>query len=192
MQLGPSGFPFEKFVAELLKNQGYEVSTNNILQGVCVKHEVDVVAKKENKEFIVECKYHNQQGIRSDVKVSLYVHARFQDISKKPKNNSIHQGWLVTNTKFTDDAIQYGQCAGLHLVSWNHPHQNNLREMVEVSRLYPVTCLTSLSHGDKLRLLADNILLCKTIHQNPKLLQKYKFSTTRLRAILNECEKLCL
>jgi len=188
MQLGPSGFPFEKFIAELLHQQGYQVKINVFLQGFCVAHETDVIAEKKDSKYIVECKYHNHQGIRSDVKVSLYFHARFQDIIKKTKHE---QGWLITNTKFTDDAIKYGLCAGLKLVSWDFPQQQNLKDMVEYARLYPITCLTSLSQGDKIRLLSENILLCKTLHRQPSILQKLHFKPARIKEVLTECEILC-
>jgi hypothetical protein len=49
MELGPSGFPFEKYVAEIFRRKGYSVQTGKIVQGDCVKHEVDVIAEKENR-----------------------------------------------------------------------------------------------------------------------------------------------
>ena len=48
LRLGPSGYPFEKYVGELLRSIGYEVQVGLILEGRCVSHEVDVYA--ENKE----------------------------------------------------------------------------------------------------------------------------------------------
>src|SRR5688572_22822137 len=39
MELGPSGFPFEKFFAELLNHQGYSTKTDQLEQGKCVTHE---------------------------------------------------------------------------------------------------------------------------------------------------------
>ena len=50
-------------------------------------HEVDVVAKKDNMVFFLECKYHNHRGTYSDIKTALYVHARFVDIEKAIKNS---------------------------------------------------------------------------------------------------------
>jgi hypothetical protein len=44
MELGPTGFPFEVFVSELLKAQGFKTTVGTIIQGHCVTLEVDVVA----------------------------------------------------------------------------------------------------------------------------------------------------
>ncbi|RZK62264.1 MAG: ATPase, partial [Pedobacter sp.] len=124
MELGPSGYPFEKYFAAILQHIGYSLRTGVILQGACVKHEVDVIAEKENQHEMVECKFHQQQGTFCDVKIPLYIHARFKDVEagftdRSPKNNTLHQGWVVTNTRFTTDAIHYGTCAGLKLIGWN-------------------------------------------------------------------------
>ncbi|HED05627.1 MAG TPA: hypothetical protein ENI61_02950, partial [Ignavibacteria bacterium] len=42
MGLGPTGFPFEKFFAEILKNYGYEVQLNRNLKGKFITHEIDI------------------------------------------------------------------------------------------------------------------------------------------------------
>ena len=68
MQLGPSGYPFEKFISRLLDSQGYQTQTNVIIQGQCVSHEVDVVANKDSHQFLIECKFHNRAGIKTRVK----------------------------------------------------------------------------------------------------------------------------
>jgi len=73
MELGPSGFPFEKFIGELFKHQGYMVQVGAIVQGKCVKHEIDVIAEKENQIILMECKFRNQPGISVDVKIPLYI-----------------------------------------------------------------------------------------------------------------------
>ena len=80
LQLGPTGFPFELYVAELLKAKGYETRTGQIVQGNCVQHEVDVIAQKAEKHFMVECKFHSDQGRRCDVKIPLYIQSRFKDV----------------------------------------------------------------------------------------------------------------
>lgn len=119
MELGPSGYLFEKFIAELLKHQGYSVKVGEFVKGKCVNHEIDVIAEKDHHHFMIECKYHNQPGTICDVKIPLYIQARFKDVEaawiQLPDHGAkFHQGWVVTNTRFTSDAIQYGTCAGLH------------------------------------------------------------------------------
>ena len=46
--LGPTGFPFEKFLARLFQEDGYSTRTGVILQGNCAPHEIDVAAYTEN------------------------------------------------------------------------------------------------------------------------------------------------
>ena len=158
MDLGPTGFPFEKFVGELLKHNGYQVETGVHVSGRCVTHEIDVVAQKDTQRFMVECKFHNQPGTRSDVKVALYIKARFDDIKA-----TFNQAWLVTNTKLTSDAIQYGACTGMQLVGWSYPASGSLQDLIERSGLHPVTCLTSLSQKQKQTLLSSDIVLCRDV-----------------------------
>ncbi len=194
MQLGPSGFPFEQYIAALFAFQGYQVKTKLFMEGVCVTHEVDVLAENKEQVLLIECKYHNQQGIFSDVKVPLYIHSRYQDVLKKWNENAVNKplfGWLVTNTKFSIDAIQYGTCAGLHLLGWNYPAQKSLQEMIDKSRLYPVTCLTTLTNKEKEQILNAGIVLAKDIKQQQNLLQQIAISTTRFPKMMEEVEALC-
>ena len=46
MELGPSGYPFEKFVGKLLEHEGFQTQVGSIIQGSCVTHEVDVIAQR--------------------------------------------------------------------------------------------------------------------------------------------------
>ena len=120
MELGPSGFPFEIFIGELFKHQGFGVQVGKILQGKCVTHEIDVIAEKENQLNLMECKYRNQPGIALDVKTPLYINSRFEDVlgNKSLKyHEKIFTGWVVTNSRFTTDAIAYGNCKGMQLLS---------------------------------------------------------------------------
>jgi len=80
MALGPTGYPFEQLIGEVLKRKGYKTQVGVVVEGHCVPHEVDVVAIKENCHAFIEAKFHNQPGIHTDVKVPLYIHSRFLDI----------------------------------------------------------------------------------------------------------------
>ena len=102
IELGPSGFPFEKYIATILNYQGYTVKVDEIAQGKCVSHEIDVIAEKGNDVSMIECKYHNNRGTICDVKVPLYIHSRFNDVlavwSGIPEHQGKnHKGWVVTN-----------------------------------------------------------------------------------------------
>ena len=167
MMLGPSGYPFEDFVSKVLESEGYVTQVRQILSGRCITHEIDIVAQKDGKTIAVETKFHNSQGTRSEVQVALYTHARFEDIKFR---NSVHESWLVTNTKTTIDANTYAICSGMKVISWDYPAGNGLREMIERSRLHPITMLTTLATPQKMTLLDNHIVLCKEIHDNPEVL----------------------
>ena len=196
MELGPSGFPFEKYVSDILAHQGYTVQVGKMVDGKCVKHEVDIIAEKGEQHFMIECKYHNSPGIFSNVKIPLYIHARFKDIESQwmtiPGHEAkFHQGWVVTNTRFTTDAITYGSCAGLKLVSLDFPIKGSLREMIEETGLYPLTCLTSLTKSEKNHLLDRKIVLCKEIRENEQYLVEADINPTRIKSVLEEATQLC-
>jgi len=168
MLLGPTGYPFEDFVAKLLEEEGYTVAVRQILTGKCISHEVDVVAKKGSKSILVEVKFHNSVGIRSDVHVPMYTKSRFDDVKEK---YNLSESWIVTNTKTTVDANIFAHCAGMQIVSWDYPHEWSLRDRIEKNNLHPITMLTSLTPARKLILLNNHIVLCKDLHNNEKALQ---------------------
>lgn len=196
MELGPSGFPFEKFVAGVLSEQGYTVKVGQFLEGKCVRHEIDIVAEKGYNYYLIECKYHNQAGIFCDVKVPLYINSRFYDVvpllKEIPEHASkVHQGWVVTNTKFSRDAIKYGNCAGLNLLSWDYPSKKGLKDQIDSLGLYPITCLTTLTRSEKQKLLDDGIVMCKEVPTSVRQLESYGMSRARIDNVLSEIDELC-
>ncbi|MBK9271650.1 MAG: restriction endonuclease [Saprospiraceae bacterium] len=196
MELGPSGFPFEQFVGELLKHRGYKTQVGVIVKGHCVNHEIDVIAEKDEHHFMIECKFHNRQGYSSDVKIPLYIQSRFLDVERQWKqldghSEKFHQGWVVTNTRFSEDAAQYGRCMNMNLVSWDYPKHNGLKDWIDGSGLHPVTCLTSLTQREKQQLLDKKIVLCKSMHHNHALLQSIGVKPPRLQKVMDECAALC-
>jgi hypothetical protein len=191
MELGPTGFIFERYLGALLKAQGYSIQLNQVLAGACVSHEVDIVAAKDGQQHFMECKYHNADGIICDVKIPLYFHARFNDLTAScPEPKSIFTGWIITNTKFSQDAITYGTCAGLKLLSWNYPFTDNLKDWIDRLALYPVTALTTLSQSEKAFLLEQNILLCKEVPAHTGLLADLRMAPARVEAVLQEVASL--
>lgn len=157
MELGPTGFPFEHFIGQIMQHQGYEVLTGQIIQGHCVQHEVDVVATNDKVQNLMECKFHNSPGNISNVKVPLYIRSRMDDIIRKRKNepefNGLQfQGWVVTNTRFSSDALQYGKCSELKLLSWDYPENNGLKDLIEKYRIFPITTLAHLTQKQKIAL----------------------------------------
>ncbi|MDP3763583.1 MAG: ATPase [bacterium] len=195
MDLGPSGFPFEDFVAEILKVKGFKCETRQTVLGACVPHEVDVVAYNDKQLIMIEAKFHNELGTKSDLKVALYVKARFDDLAENVfnyggKNKSITDSWLVTNTKFSTTAIHYGVCKNLTMIGWNYPEKGNLQDMIEEEALHPITCLVSLSSGDKKTLLGEKIVLCSSIKEDPELLHKFLGKAFDIKPVIDEIDEL--
>lgn len=158
--LGPTGFPFERYIARIFQDQGYKTLVDAHMMGECVLHEIDLLLEREGKREIVEAKFHNDLGSKTDVHVALYTHARFLDVSKK---NNIDAVWVITNTKLTTDAISYAQCKGIHVLAWNFPSNQNLQHFVESPKMYPITILTDLTKEEKTVLIEDNIILCRDL-----------------------------
>lgn len=195
MQLGPTGFPFEQFFAEILKRQGYHVRTGVTIQGRCVSHEVDVVAVRGETHALIEAKFHNQSGIHTDVKVPLYIQARFQDIEAKLRQDGdthrSHEPWVVTNTHFTSSAIQYGECMGMRLIGWRYPEDHGLVTLIEEAGLHPITCIPSLSQAQKHELLQQGITLCVDLLDHPVRLSQIGLSPQAAERVLREATTIC-
>ncbi len=196
MELGPSGYPFEKFFAAILTRKGYKTQTGTIVQGRCISHEVDIIADKDDDCFMIECKYHNQPGTISEVKIPLYIQSRFKDIEPVWKNTSGHRnksftGWVVTNTRFSGDALAYGMCAGLRMTAWDYPVNESLKKTIDMHGLYPVTCLTSLTKNEKQALLQKNIVLCTELMHNENYLKQLGLDDEKIRRVTGEAGELC-
>lgn len=159
-ELGPTGYPFEKFVAGVLDFYGYHTQVNQIMKGNCVEHEIDIVAQKDGKKLMIECKFHQKSGEKVDIKTALYVYARFLDVRQRENFNA---AWLVTNTKVSADAIDYGICTGLKVISWNYPSDFSLSHLIAQSNLHPITVLEDLSAEKKKELLEKGVVFVKDL-----------------------------
>jgi len=196
MELGPTGFPFERYFAEVLKQEGFSTETGQTIEGQCVTHEIDVIAKKDNKVILTECKFHADTRHKSDVKIPLYIHSRFLDLENQRKKNKNkvkkkYQGWIVTNTRFTGQALKYGACVGLYMLDWNYPENRSLKERIDKASLHPITCLTTLTKNEKRKLLQKMVVLSKDLCQDENALQSIGIKGIRRKRILAEANALC-
>lgn len=146
--LGPAGFFFEQYIERILQAYGFHTQRNVFMEGRCVSHEVDILAEKENDHFLVEIKYHNKGGLKTDITVAMYADARLADIApvqeKKEQGwHARHFMWLITNKKFTSTAITYGKCKHMKLTGWSYPKGQSLEELIIQKKLYPITALPS-------------------------------------------------
>lgn len=194
-ELGPTGFPFEKFMASVLRYSGYKTKVGQVITGVCVPHEVDILALKNEHAVMIECKFHSDQGRKCNVKVPLYIQSRYVDVKAhwNDKNNRepLKECWVATNTRFTQDAIQYGNCIGLYLLSWDRPKGDSLRERIDRLALHPLTSSTLLTQREKQFLLDRGIVLCRELKEQVFWLDHLGVSDKRKERILSEAKQLC-
>ncbi len=189
-ELGPDGHHFEKFVAALLAEQGYHTELGITLAGRCVSHEVDIVAMRGEERRYVECKHRSSPLHTCDVKIPLYIQARHLDLAEAPNARS-HDFWLVTNARFTGDAIRYAECVGLKLWGWDHPHGHGLREASRRYGVYPITCLTTPSPDTVRRLLSRYITLCRDLLDRPEAWDEAGCPPSEQEATFEEAKQVC-
>ncbi len=145
---------------------------------------------------MVECKFHNRQDHTCNVKVPLYIHSRFKDVEKgwrdeKGNTGQFNAGWVITNTRFTDDALAYGNCMDLKLLSWGYPQNAGLKDLIEQVNLHPITCLSSLDKKGKQQLLERDIVYCNQLCENEKRLDVLDITKRKQREILKEANEIC-
>lgn len=172
MDLGPAGYNFEVFVAKLLERDGYKTDIPPHLQGKCVTHEVDVVASKKGQRFMCECKFHNKAGIKSRIQEVLYTYARFLDLCEGAKMGvckRFTKPWLISNTKFSEDAKQYAECMGFPLLGWRYPFRNGLENKIDKTKCYPITVI-NMNAKTKRKLFENGIYTVFDIPNNSKKL----------------------
>ncbi len=194
--LGPAGFFFEKFIARLFIFEGCLTQTNLFLSGKSVGHEIDVVIMKNDCIEMVECKFHAKSETNSDVKVPMYILSRFNDLKDQnhlifTKSDQISGCWIVTNTRFTTDALSFAHYYGLQLLSWDYPEKSSLSKRIDKGQLYPVTCLTTLTLSEKDKLLVKDIILAKEIIDNMEVLEQIGLSPIRVKNVIKEVSELC-
>ncbi len=193
-ELGPTGHPFEDFVAEIFRKEGWEVEWRKMIPGKCIAHEVDVYAKKGTEHLAAELKYHNDPNYKTDVKVALYVKARFDDIWRcDPKISStcpVDRGYLITNTKFTTSAIQFAECSNIGLIGWSYPLEGNLYDRIIAAGIYPITALTTLRKSEKRLLIEQGIVTCEQLEKKREALRKLGINPARIGTIMAEVQTL--
>lgn len=177
MDMGPTGFPFEKLIGEIWRAKGFETTTDFMAMGKCVEHEIDVTAWNNEKLIMIEAKFHNEFGIKSDLKTVLYVNSRWADLQDQKFDGflgqkTLSEGWLITNTKFTEQAIKYAQCRKMNLIGWNYPETGNLQDLIEENNMHPITSLKSIGPREERLLMEAGIVLCKQAKENQDVVRQ--------------------
>jgi len=194
-KLGPTGFPFEKYIGSIFKSFGFEVKLNQYLSGLCLKYEIDFLAQKRDLLYIGECKYRNllqEKAIHSNVVLANF--ARFLDLKdgiflkqKKFRNFKI-KPILVTDAKFTLDAIKFSQCRDIEFLGWRYPRNKGLEYFIESQNLYPITILPSLKNYLAEIFVSKKIMLVKDLLKLDilKLSEENKIPLNYLKILVKE------
>lgn len=183
---------FERFIQMLLSEHGYEVTQNQIIRGKCVEHEVDAIARKNNKAYIVEVKHHYKYHTPTGLDESRIARAVFEDITEGFKvglnNLKIDKPLIVCNTKFSEHARRYAECRGILKIGWSSPPNRGLQTMIEEKKFYPVPCLKGVDEIVRERLASNGIILLRQLVANDpeELASKTKILSKNLASIIKE------
>ncbi len=188
--LGPTGHNFEIFVAKYFKEKGFMTKTCQTFQGQFVKHEVDVVAEKQSTRVFAECKFHNRQGLKNDIKIALYVKARWDDLRNGPEGKSLKSYYLISNTSFSSDALAYSLGTGLKLLGVNAPSEKSFLEEIKLMKLYPITSLRNINRSQKNQLISKGIIAAKQLIGSDPVLRQLGFSDREISDLKNELQVL--
>ena len=154
---------FEAFIQILLAESGFQVKPNQILRGKCCEHEVDGIATKNGTTFLVEAKHHLSYHALTGLDESRIARAVLEDVTEAYElgitNQRIDRAMIITNTRFSEHAACYGKCRNIMQIGWTSPQDIGLRDIVEKSKLYPLSCLRGLSREERLRLVNAGIVL---------------------------------
>lgn len=197
LELGPSGFPFEKFVADILEKKGYKTINNMTLQGHCVTHETDVIAYDKDDFIVMEVKFHNNLAVKSDTKVAMYVKARFDDLKDQVfeidgEKRKMTRGMLVTNTKFTNNAKKYAKCVNqFDLISWEYPEKGNLYDLIYETGLQPTTCIPLLTKQEKRALVEKGFINCKSLKDQSAAMKDVGIADDKIKRVISNIDMIC-
>lgn len=195
IDMGPSGFPFEHYIGEIFRRQGYIVEVGKVVQGLCITHEMDVIASRDQEQILAECKFSVKQGSSVSIQVPLYVHSRVNDIVEKYRQDKHYQDtsfsvWIVSNGRFSPDSIAYSKCKGIKLMGWDYPRNHALKDIIEREKMFPITILSNLSKNEKKDLMASGVVTCAQLLDQAAKLEKLGMSRKRQNAVVIELEAL--
>lgn len=193
--LGPEGYFFERWIGRVMQSFGYESLNSQIVQGNAVKHEIDIVAVKDNRLIFCECKFRNDEDAKISVTTPMYFLSRVKDVQESTyrffgRELKLSKGFLVTNAYLTTDSINFANYYGVGLISWNYPENYNIKDLVDNAALYPITCLTTLTKEQEKKLLEKDCILVKDLIKNPSILNDLNISNDLMKSVLEEANEL--
>lgn len=194
-ELGPTGYPFERLVAKLFELESFHCTVGTTLQGQCVSHELDVLARKGKLCRFAECKFRNDNSHKIDIKTTLYVQARMEDLRQGLGKTEAYahteiEAWLACNGRFSEDSLQYAKCRSLKLLGWSYPKGQSIRERMDAAKLYPLTCLSSLKQEQKKQLLNKGYVFCRDMLQIEEISKLLQLAPEEAKALQKEIQSL--
>lgn len=187
---------FEIFIQKLLGEHDYEVTSNQIIRGKCVEHEVDGIVRKDGITYLLEVKHHYNYHTPTGLDESRIARATLEDVKEgfelKLNTLNANKSMIVCNTKYSGHAKQYGQCRNILQIGWSAPPHQGLQDLIEKKHLHPVTCLKGLTKEIKDKLISAEIVLMKQLAtmKHEELSRKTGLSKRSSR-LLNEKAKTC-
>ncbi|MBI5061041.1 MAG: restriction endonuclease [Candidatus Aenigmarchaeota archaeon] len=166
---------FEFYAKKILEAYGYRVEWNVIVEGEVIEHQCDLIAEKDGRKYLVECKRHFNPHRFCGLDVGLQVQARLEDVMDgfhDGKNEHDFTGaWIFTNSKFSEHAKKYALGKNIRMTGWRYDNKIALDNMIEDKKLYPVTMLKA-DISIKRTLVSENMLTLDDIIRNEKRLSK--------------------
>ena len=133
---------FEQLIKEILEKEGFSTRTNIIMEGKCTSHEIDVLAEKSDKSFVVEVKHHIDYHYYIGKAIPLQYWATVYDINEI---SSKKYGLMIfSNCKYSEHAIQFAECRKITLIGWKYPKNKGIETLIENYLLYPITLLRTI------------------------------------------------
>jgi hypothetical protein len=158
---------FEVFVRVVLRRNGFEVSPNQVLKGKCVEHEVDGIARKNGVTYFVEAKHHVRYHAPTGLDESRIARAVLEDVVEGfalgKSSFKIDRAMIVTNTRFSEEAVQYGRCRDILQIGWSSPVNRGLQDLVEGVNVLPLSCVRGLGVDARLKLAESGIVLFEQV-----------------------------
>lgn len=187
LQLGDSGYPFERLIAEVFARQDFDTAVGQFVAGRCIQHEIDVVARRQGDVRYMECKHSSNRLKVLSIQTPLYVHARMMDvISKHDPAMTESSGWLVTNMRFSTDSIAYATCAGLKLLGWEYPEGGGLKTVMDRLDIFPITLLRYLDKHQKALLIEKGIVTCHHLGREASALDQLHLTESSRKKVEQE------
>ena len=187
---------FEQYIVRLLSEHGYNVTRPQIVRGRCVEHEIDAAAGKNGETFYVEAKHHIWPHTFTGKDIFLQARATLEDLVNGYESgfNTIHfnKAMVICNTKLSDHAMRYADCAQIEYICWKSPKDNSLEKLVENKQLYPVTVLKALDSRTEARFGDAGIVLLRELLDLSveELSVRTKVSKDKIRKLVKRAQEI--